>query len=81
MILHIPSVLPNSITKNALWQSSSEDEQILQGTCYSRSLKSCQMNVLPFMDLKWISDPQQHIAISWCAYDPINTAKKTLGKR
>ena len=29
MILHIPSMLPNSITKNALWQSSFEDEQIL----------------------------------------------------
>lgn len=34
MILHIPGVLPNSITKNALWQSSSEDEQTLQGTRY-----------------------------------------------
>lgn len=34
MILHIPSVLPKSITKNTFWQSSFEDEQILQGTCY-----------------------------------------------
>lgn len=47
----------------------------------SLSLKSCQMHMLPFMDLKCISNPQQHIAISWCADDPINTSKKTLGKR
>lgn len=46
MILHIPSVLPNSITKNALWQSSSEDEQILQGTCYMPD-KQPQLKVLP----------------------------------
>lgn len=46
MILHIPRVLPNSITKNALWQSSFEDEQILQGTCYMPA-KQPQLEVLP----------------------------------
>lgn len=60
-------LIPTSITKNELWQSSFEDEQILQGTYYTTNsliLKSCQMNMLPFMDLKCILNPQHHITIS-----------------
>lgn len=47
----------------------------------SLSLKSCQINMFPFMDLKCILKPQQHIAFSRYAYEPIETAKKTLEKR